>query len=145
MAYKKVFIVEDDPSDIDLIIAAFRKIKLRQDLMFIARDGEEALECLFGQGKACVRSLSFVMLDLKLPKVDGFEVLREIRRNRETELLPVVVFSSSNDSRDIEESYRLGANSYICKPMEFERFIDVVAYVGNYWLIYNEVSAGLIW
>ncbi|MCX7816234.1 MAG: response regulator [Syntrophales bacterium] len=138
MSDRKVLLVEDKFDDVELIVKALRGINVHTSMLFVAQDGETALKYIFGNNKARVKSLSFVMLDLKIPKVDGFEVLREIRSDEETRLLPVVVFSSSCDESDIERSYRLGANSYVCKPVEFEQFLGVVKQIGHYWLFCNK-------
>jgi two-component system, response regulator len=138
-----VLLVEDNPDDEILTLRAFQKSKLANEV-HVARDGSEALEYLFGtEGSETdppvpPRPLPrLVLLDLKLPKVDGLEVLRELRRRDRTRMLPVVVLTSSDEERDLVESYSLGANSYIRKPVAFEEFTRVIEEVGLYWLIIN--------
>jgi len=136
-----VLYVEDEPQDREFTLRELtRKIQLER--IAVARDGEEALDFLFGQRSQDGRpldSLKLVLLDLKLPKVDGIEVLREIRSRLETKLLPVVVMTSSAEERDLTTCYRLGANSYVQKPVSFERFQQVVQTLGSYWVEINQV------
>lgn len=128
-----VCIVEDNPDDERLTIRALRKGQVANEII-VARNGEEALNLLLNADPLpCV-----VLLDLKLPKIDGLEVLRRIRNNERTRLLPVVVLTSSSEDRDIVESYSLGANSYVRKPVEFERFTEAVRQLGLYWALVNE-------
>ena len=131
-----VLLVEDDPSDLDLAVRAIREEHARVALR-IARDGEEALKQLFDQPLEAELP-KVVFLDLKLPKVDGLEVLRQIRSREATRCLPVVILTSSDYDEDIESAYRLGANSYIVKPVEFEKFSRAVREMGLYWLHLNE-------
>lgn len=137
-----ILLVEDNPDDELLTKMAFRDNKIMNDIV-VARDGEEALEYLFGTGRFKDRDVRIlpqvVLLDLKLPKVDGLEVLQQIRSNDETRLLPVVVLTSSREEMDIIKSYQLGANSYIRKPVDFEQFSDAIKQLGLYWLILNEL------
>jgi CheY-like chemotaxis protein len=136
-----ILLVEDSADDELLTIRALRKNNILNEVV-IARDGAQALELLLGnssvQGGADGLSPHFVLLDLKLPKMSGLEVLRKLRENEKTRLLPVVVFSSSDERQDILESYNLGANSYICKPVDFTEFIEAVGQMGSYWLVLNE-------
>lgn len=134
-----ILIVEDNPSDLKLMQRAFKKSNLKNELA-TAIDGEEALNYLLGKnGDAYSHPLPvLVLLDLKLPKVDGLEVLEQIRRNERTLLLPVVILTSSNEQEDIGRSYQLGVNSYIRKPVDFNQFVDVVQQLGLYWLVLNE-------
>lgn len=134
---KTILLIEDNPDDIDLTLRAFKKNKIINEIV-IARDGEEALEHLFG-AKAVKPAL--VLLDLKLPKVDGLEVLRQIRSNEKTKFYPVVVLTSSIEQCDLKAAYELGTNSYIKKPVNFEAFIEAVHKLGVYWLILNEPPA----
>lgn len=128
-----VCIVEDNPDDERLTIRALRKGQVANEII-VARNGEEALNLLLNADPLpCV-----VLLDLKLPKIDGLEVLRRIRNNERTRLLPVVILTSSSEDRDIVESYSLGANSYVRKPVEFERFTEAVRQLGLYWALVNE-------
>lgn len=136
-----IFLVEDNPDDEALTIRALRKNNIANDLA-VARDGAEAIDYLFGTGTYAGRDTSqlpqVVLLDLKLPKVDGFEVLSRIRSDPRTKLLPVVILTSSNEERDLVESYSRGANSYVRKPVDFAEFVDAVKLLGLYWLIVNE-------
>jgi two-component system response regulator len=128
-----VCIVEDNPDDERLTIRALRKGQIANEIK-VARNGEEALNMVLNADPLpCV-----VLLDLKLPKIDGLEVLRRIRANERTHLLPVVVLTSSSEDRDIVESYSFGANSYVRKPVEFDRFTEAVRQLGLYWALVNE-------
>jgi two-component system response regulator len=132
---RPILLVEDNPDDERLTLRALRRGKIANDVL-IARDGEEALNLIFNQHPLpCV-----VLLDLKLPKVDGMEVLRQIRANDHTRLLSVVVLTSSGEECDIVESYNLGANSYVQKPVEINAFTDAVRRLGVYWALVNEPS-----
>ena len=131
----EILLVEDNPSDVELTLHAFEANHLTNSV-HVARDGEEALDFLFGDGEA--RKPRVILLDLKLPKVDGLDVLRAIRANAVTRLVPVVILTSSREERDIVESYELGVNSYITKPIEFEKFLETVKTLGLYWLLLNE-------
>ena len=139
---KTILLVEDNPDDEMLTLRAFRKRKIANDIT-VARDGVEALDYLFGTGAHQGRDTSVmpavVLLDLKLPKMDGLEVLRRMRAAERTRLLPVVVLTSSKEDQDIVSSYSLGANSYIRKPVDFDKFMEAVDYLGLYWLLLNEV------
>ncbi|MDD5628313.1 MAG: response regulator [Elusimicrobia bacterium] len=141
MSARVVLIVEDNPDDEALILRAFRKHKLANEVV-VARDGEEALEWLFAAGRHAGREAgrvpAVVMMDLKLPKLDGLEVLRRIRGDERTWSLPVVILTSSKEEQDIIASYRLGANSYVRKPVEFESFMEAVGRLGLYWLLFND-------
>ena len=136
----EILLVEDNPNDVELTLHAFRKNKLSNRIQ-VARDGAEAIEFLFGtdgQGQAANAMPKVVLLDLKLPKVDGLEVLRRIKSEPRTRTIPVVVLTSSKEERDIVESYKLGVNSYIVKPVDFEQFTDAVRNLGLYWLLLNQ-------
>jgi two-component system response regulator len=136
---RAILLVEDNPYDERLTLRALRRGKIANEIL-IARNGEEALEIIFKLNTLP----TVVLLDLKLPKIDGLEVLRRIRADERTHLLPVVIFTSSSEERDTIESYRLGANSYVRKPIEFDRFTEAVGQVGLYWAVINEgLSGGL--
>jgi two-component system response regulator len=136
-----ILLVEDNPNDVELTVRALKKHHLANKL-HIVEDGEDALEFLFAAGKYNGRNINdhpkLVLLDLKLPKVDGLEVLRRIKSDERTKTIPVVVLTSSKEEQDIVESYRLGVNSYIVKPVNFEKFVEAVSEVGFYWLLLNE-------
>lgn len=139
MARKQILLVEDNPDDLELARIALRESGYADDTR-VARDGQEALDMLCGQpGEAAGCVPDVVLLDLKLPRVNGFEVLKRLRQNVATRYLPVVVMSSSREERDLTESYRLGANSYIQKSLDFPAFLEAVRLVGHYWLDLNVV------
>ena len=137
----EVLLVEDNARDAEMALRTLRKRNLANSIVHL-KDGQEALDWLFGAGAYAGRDLGkppkFVLLDLKLPKVDGLEVLRAIRKDERTRLIPVVVMTSSNEERDVIESYKLGVNSYVVKPMDFEGFSTAVAELGHYWLLVNQ-------
>lgn len=141
MDEKIILLVEDNSDDEALTLRALKKNNITNDVV-VARDGVEALDYLLGTGKYSGRNLNVmpqvVLLDLKLPKVDGFEVLRQLRANERTKLLPVVILTTSNEESDRINGYGLGANSFVRKPVEFDRFIEAVRQLGLYWLILNE-------
>lgn len=133
LTFPILLLVEDNPDDERLAVRALRRGNIANKIV-IARNGEEALTMLFSLDPLP----SVVLLDLKLPKVDGLEVLRQIRANERTRLLPVVVLTSSSEDRDIVESYSLGANSYVRKPVEFDQFTEAVRQLGLYWILINQ-------
>ena len=141
MRKKIILLVEDNPDDELLAIRALEKNNIMNEVV-VARDGAEALDYLFGTGAYTGRDLSvmpqIILLDLKLPKIDGLEVLRRLRNDERTKLLPVVVLTSSKEERDLTESYSLGANSYIRKPVNFAQFTEAIRQLGLYWLVLNE-------
>ena len=141
MATNSILLVEDNPDDEALTLRAFRKNNVTNEVV-VARDGAEALDYLFGTGTYAHRDVTLlpqiVILDLKLPKIDGLEVLRRMRAAPQTKLLPVVILTSSNEERDLLEGYGLGANSYVRKPVDFAEFVDAVRQLGLYWLLLNE-------
>lgn len=137
----EILLVEDNPQDLELAQRALRKANPMNRIQ-IARDGAEALDYLFCQGSHATRRIEdapkVILLDLKLPRVDGLEVLRRIKADPRIRTIPVVVFTSSKEQKDVVESYELGVNSYIVKPVNFERFAEVVQQLGMYWLLVNQ-------
>jgi two-component system response regulator len=139
-------LVEDNPNDVELSLRAFEKSKIVSEIV-VARDGEEALDYLFATGAHAGRDPKvmpeLVLLDLKLPKFDGLEVLRRMRADLRTRRLPVVVLTSSSEERDVLSSYDLGANSFVRKPVDFAQFIDAARQLGLYWLALNEAPPSM--
>jgi CheY-like chemotaxis protein len=134
----EILLVEDNPQDAELAIRALKKCMSVSQLVHLS-DGQAALDFLLGTAAvAALKPPKVVLLDLKLPKVGGLEVLREIRANERTKLLPVVVLTSSREDCDVAEAYRLGANSFIVKPVDFENFLEVVSHMGSYWIHLNQ-------
>ena len=136
-----ILLVEDNPDDVELALYALRRHQLA-NYIHVARDGVEALDFLFCRGefseRDCIQNPKLVLLDLKMPKLNGLDVLKQIRSNPKTAGIPVVILTTSKEDRDLIESYRLGVNSYIVKPVNFEQFSDVVRQLGFYWLLLNE-------
>jgi two-component system response regulator len=136
----EILLVEDNPTDAELCIRALKKHNLANRLVWV-KDGAEALDFLFGAGAYAGRPTAFrpklVLLDLRLPKIDGLEVLRRIKADDRTRTIPVVVVTSSKEDRDVADSYKLGVNSFISKPVEFEEFAETVRRLGMYWLLIN--------
>jgi two-component system response regulator len=141
MEDKVILLVEDNPDDEKLTLRALKKNNILNEVV-VAHDGVEALDFLFGTGAHAGRNTAVaptvVLLDLKLPKIDGLEVLRRIRADERTKLLPVVVLTSSKEEQDLVTSYSLGASSYVRKPVDFNQFIEAVRQLGLYWLVLNE-------
>jgi CheY-like chemotaxis protein len=143
MADKVILLVEDNPDDEALTIRALKKNNIQNEVV-VARDGVEALDYLFCTGAYADRDGSLLpsvtLLDLKLPKIDGMEVLKRVRANERTKFLPVVILTSSREDQDLINGYKLGANSYIRKPVDFTQFIEAVRQLGLYWLLLNEAA-----
>jgi CheY-like chemotaxis protein len=139
-----IILVEDSQNDIDLALYALREEKLANSI-FVVRDGKEALDFLFCRGAYAERTFDYppklVLLDLKLPKVDGLHVLKQLKNDPRTKTIPVVIMTSSSEERDLVESYNLGVNSYIQKPVDFDQFRTTVKTLGLYWLVVNQSPA----
>jgi CheY-like chemotaxis protein len=137
----QILIVEDTPEDLELALRALRKANLSNRIQ-VARDGAEAIEFIFAEGAHSGRNVEnrpkVILLDLKLPKIDGMEVLRRLKSDPRTKAIPVVVLTSSKEQKDVVESYQLGVNSYIVKPVNFEGFVAAVQDLGMYWLLLNQ-------
>lgn len=142
MENKTILLVEDNLDDVELTLHALKKNKIKNEVI-VANDGAAALDYLFGTGKYTGRDLSImpavILLDLKLPKIDGLEVLKKIRENSHTKYLPVVILTSSKEEQDIINGYKLGVNSYVRKPVDFVQFTEAVNNLGLYWLLLNEI------
>ncbi|ANG63487.1 two-component system response regulator [Marinobacterium aestuarii] len=142
MNQNPILLVEDNPDDEALALRAFKKSDIRNEVV-VVRDGVEALEYLFPsdqpQGRTADSLPAVVLLDLKLPRIDGLEVLRRIRRHDTTKLMPVVILTSSREEQDMISAYQLGANSYVRKPVDFNEFAQAVSHLGTYWLRLNEL------
>ena len=140
----QILLVEDNPNDVKLALHAFKTHNLA-NRVHVVRDGVEALEFIFGTDRYADRNVAagpkLILLDLKLPLIDGIEVLRRIKADEKTCMTPVVVMTSSNEDRDMVESYKLGVNSYIRKPVDFNQFTEAVSQLGCYWLLLNEVPS----
>lgn len=141
----EILLVEDNPNDAELAIRALKKHNLANKV-YVVKDGVEALDFIFGTGTYAERDVNdkpkVVFLDLKLPKIDGLDVLKKIKSDERTKTIPVVVLTSSTEERDIIESYQLGVNSYIVKPIDFDKFVDAVSELGLYWLLLNQPPIG---
>jgi CheY-like chemotaxis protein len=141
MTDNEILLVEDNPDDEALTLRALRQHNIRNEVV-VARNGAEALDYLFGTGAYTGRDMNrvpeLILLDLKLPKIDGLEVLRRLRADERTKLLPIVILTSSNEEQDLIKGYSLGANSYVRKPVDFIQFTEAVQQLGLYWLVLNE-------
>jgi len=137
-----ILLVEDNPDDVELTLRAFKKNNIANNIV-VARDGAEAVDYLFGTGAYTDRDTNntprIVLLDLKLPKLDGLQVLERLRNDERTRLTPVVILTSSKEERDLVKGYKSGANSYVRKPVDFIQFVEAVRQIGLYWLLINEV------
>ena len=137
----EILLVEDNPRDVELTLRALKKRNLA-NRVHVAKDGAEALDFLFAKGAYAARNPNHtpkvVLLDLKLPKVSGLEVLKQIKGDERTRIIPVVVLTSSQEEKDMVESYRLGVNSYIVKPVDFDKFVEAIGEIGLYWLVVNK-------
>ena len=146
MKDKVILLVEDNPDDVELTKLAFEKNNIANKVI-VAKDGVEALDYMFGTGLYAGRDVKdipvVVLLDLKLPRIDGLEVLKSIRQNEFTRLTPVVILTSSAEEKDVINGYKLGANSYIRKPVQFDQFTDAIKHLGLYWLVWNELPPPL--
>ena len=142
----RILLVEDDPKDVDITLTALEEYNLANEVV-VVRDGEQALDDLHARGNFRSRAKenpAVVLLDLKLPKVDGLQVLREIRSDERLKLIPVVVLTSSREERDMVESYRLGVNAYVVKPVDFHEFVNAIKELGIFWAIVNEPPPGSV-
>jgi two-component system, response regulator len=139
-----ILLVEDNPQDVELTIRALKKRNVANSV-YVVGDGAEALDFMFSRGKYAARASSprpkVVLLDLKLPKLNGLEVLRELKEDERTRLVPVVMVTSSREDPDIRTAYELGANSYVVKPVEFDEFVEAMSNLGFYWLLINQPSS----
>jgi two-component system, response regulator len=142
MEYKSILLIEDNTDDIELTLRAFKKNNLKNEII-VLKDGEQALEYINGTGKFSNRDTdkqpAIILLDLKLPKIDGIEVLKNIKANPKMKIVPVIILTSSLEEKDIMNGYSFGANSYIRKPVDFNQFIETVQHMGLYWLLLNEL------
>jgi two-component system response regulator len=136
-----ILLVEDNPDDVELTMRALRKNKIANNVV-VAHDGVEALDYLFGRGNYAGRNTTemprLILLDLKMPKMDGFQVLEQLRSDKRTQLTPVVILTSSKEEQDLVNCYKSGANSYVRKPVDFNEFLEAVRNIGLYWLLINE-------
>jgi DNA-binding response OmpR family regulator len=142
----RILLVEDDPNDVELTLTALDEYNLANEVV-VARDGEEALDYLYYRGNFTMRSNenpAVLLLDLKLPKVDGLEVLKQIKLDEKLKLIPVVVLTSSHEEKDMVASYKLGVNSYVVKPVDFHEFVNAIKELGVFWAVINEPPPGSV-
>jgi CheY-like chemotaxis protein len=143
---KRILLAEDNPKDVELTLAALEEYNLANEVV-VVNDGAEALDYLYRRGKFALRADSnpaVVLLDLKMPKVDGLEVLRTIKSDPDLKTIPVVMLTSSREENDLIESYRLGVNAYVVKPVDFQQFVDAVKKLGSFWALLNEAPPGSV-
>jgi two-component system, response regulator len=142
----EILLIEDNPEDVEITLRAFQKYHLANKI-HVVRDGEEALQCLFGTGRYANQPLGsgprLILLDLKLPKVDGIEILQRCKSDPRTKNIPVVVLTSSREERDLAISYNLGVNSYVVKPVDFSQFTEAIRQLGLYWIVLNQLPTEL--
>ena len=141
---KRILLVEDDPKDVELTLTGLAEYNLANEVV-VARDGEEALDYLYRRGNHERRANgnpAVMLLDLKLPKVNGFEVLEQVRADENLKLIPVVILTSSHEERDLFKSYKLGVNAYVVKPVDFHQFVNAIKEVGVFWAVINEPPPG---
>ena len=142
----EILLVEDNPEDVEITLRTFRKYNLSNKI-HVVRDGEEALECIFCTGRYAGRSAGsdprLILLDLKLPKVDGIEILERCKSDPRTKSIPVVVLTSSREERDLVNSYDLGVNSFVVKPVDFSQFTEAVRRLGLYWMVLNQLPSDM--
>jgi CheY-like chemotaxis protein len=140
----EILLIEDNPEDVEITLRAFKKNRLANKI-HVVRDGEEALECMFSTGRYAEQSVCsttrLILLDLKLPKIDGMEILKRCKSDERTKKIPVVVLTSSKVEQDLTDSYDLGANSYIVKPVDFSQFTETVRQLGLYWMVLNQLPS----
>jgi CheY-like chemotaxis protein len=142
----RILMVEDDPKDVELTLTALEEYNLANEVV-VTRDGEQALDYLYCRGEYKMRSSgnpAVMLLDLKLPKVDGLEVLKQIKSDGELRMIPVVVLTSSNEEKDMVASYRLGVNAYVVKPVDFHEFVNAIKELGVFWAVINEPPPGSV-
>ena len=140
----RILLIEDDPKDVELTLTALEEYRLANEVV-VARDGEEALDYLYRRGTFAARSNdnpAVLLLDLKLPKVDGLEVLQQVKSDEKLRVIPVVVLTSSHEEKDMVASYRLGVNAYVVKPVDFHEFVNAIKELGVFWAIINEPPPG---
>jgi CheY-like chemotaxis protein len=142
----RILLVEDDPKDVELTLTALEEYNLANEVI-VARDGEEALEYLYSQGKFKTRSSgnpAVMLLDLKLPKVDGLEVLKQVKSEEKLRMIPIVVLTSSKEEKDMVASYKLGVSAYVVKPVDFHEFVNAIKELGVFWAVINEPPPGSV-
>jgi DNA-binding response OmpR family regulator len=143
---KRILLVEDDPKDVELTLAGLAEYNLANEVV-VARDGEEALDYLYRRGNYATRpngSPAVMLLDLKLPKLNGFEVLEQVRADENFKMIPVVILTSSHEERDLVKGYKLGVNAYVVKPVDFHQFVNAIKELGAFWAVINEPPPGSV-